>query len=989
MSYAADVIEGYKQASDKGDEPKNKEEIVVVEENQQSNELPKSSEPFESFVATLAETIKKEKESKKINDVPLASQEVVPEKKEELLKSDEPLNEILEPTPNPEEPFESFVTTLAQTLKKEKELKKINEPPLKETSNDIEIDAQKSEEPFESFIAELGNALEKEKKKKSGVQSIVKELKASSKTKVKKEKTEEENNVELLNLNKDDSTEKKSSFVSKYAQELARDSKNEIKPSEEDVKIKSIVAEQINKVRQVYPNIGMSSSGGGTNAVQYADGGTMNGDLNVLGRYLSGGVDLAQIFSGSNNGIPSNALIPDPSKFIFAADGVTTNFTVSGTNNSSNASLVEVFVDNVRQLSNSSYTLSGDIVKFIDPPDSGSNIVIITPNYQTVNGLLAFKGDKGDIGPIGQSAYEIWRDNGNLGSEQEFLDSLIGPVGIEGPEGIQGENGFDGQSAYDIWRSNGNSGSEQDFLDSLVGPVGEQGIAGPKGENSYQVWLSAGNDGTVSDYLSSLKGVQGDIGETGQSAYDIWTSEGNVGSEQDFLNSLVGPKGDTGDTVRNTDDLIEGSVHLFYRSDRVISDAPVKSVATKTGDVTLEITDINNLQSTLNSKQPAGNYVELVNNLIPTIHLPGSVDEIQEYTTFDSLTSTGTGLQSVLYITLDNNKVYRWGGSTYVEIVGSPGTTDSLLEGSLNKYFTIQRAASAAPVQSVANKTGNVLLEIQDIQNLQPSLTSTNTTTTPITAKLSSSLGAYSNNTVIPANTPFETILKNLLTTVIPAVYTQPTLSVSISPTTLSYEIGTNISPTLTPNFNKGSAGDATQFRIKSGASILSSTSTSTPLLTSFQLNANTTFTTEVDYGTGPQLYDNIGNPSGTPPPSGTRTATTTFIPFRNNYYTADTTTTAASDSTQVRSFENSTTSRSFNINIQAGDKRVSFAFPTSLSNINVQVVQVGVGNITTAFTNTTVSVAGANNSNSTNYRVYTYLVSAGYPQAETYSVSF
>jgi hypothetical protein len=39
--------------------------------------------------------------------------------------------------------------------------------------------------------------------------------------------------------------------------------------------------------------------GGGSVAVQYANGGTMNGTLNVTGQYLSGGKDLATIFSGS------------------------------------------------------------------------------------------------------------------------------------------------------------------------------------------------------------------------------------------------------------------------------------------------------------------------------------------------------------------------------------------------------------------------------------------------------------------------------------------------------------------------------------------------------------------------------------------------------------------------------------------------------------------------------------------------------------------
>jgi len=43
-------------------------------------------------------------------------------------------------------------------------------------------------------------------------------------------------------------------------------------------------------------------SGGGTVAVQYANGGTMNGNLNVTGKYLSAGVDLGTLFSGGGGG---------------------------------------------------------------------------------------------------------------------------------------------------------------------------------------------------------------------------------------------------------------------------------------------------------------------------------------------------------------------------------------------------------------------------------------------------------------------------------------------------------------------------------------------------------------------------------------------------------------------------------------------------------------------------------------------------------------
>ena len=47
------------------------------------------------------------------------------------------------------------------------------------------------------------------------------------------------------------------------------------------------------------------------------------------------------------------------------------------------------------------------------------------------------------------------------------IDGIDGDNGINGIDGIDGDNGL---SAYEIWLNAGNTGTEQDFLDSLVGP---------------------------------------------------------------------------------------------------------------------------------------------------------------------------------------------------------------------------------------------------------------------------------------------------------------------------------------------------------------------------------------------------------------------------------------------------------------------------------------------------------------------------------------
>lgn len=79
---------------------------------------------------------------------------------------------------------------------------------------------------------------------------------------------------------------------------------------------------------------------------------------------------------------------------------------------------------------------------------------------------------------------------------------------------------------------------------------------------------------------------------------------------------------------------------------------------------------------------------------VPSAQLPAFVDDVLEYANLAAL--PGTGVAGVIYVTLDTNKTYRWSGSAYTEISPSPGSTDSVTEGSTNLYFTNTRADTRA-----------------------------------------------------------------------------------------------------------------------------------------------------------------------------------------------------------------------------------------------------------------------------------------------------
>ena len=126
------------------------------------------------------------------------------------------------------------------------------------------------------------------------------------------------------------------------------------------------------------------------------------------------------------------------------------------------------------------------------------------------------------------------------------------------------------------------------------------------------------------------------------------------------------------------------------------------------------ISAVSGLQDALDAKQPAGAYLTLVNNLVPSANLPSFVDDVIDV----GGTLPATGDVGKIYVVSSGgstNKIFRWSGSAFIEISPSPGSTDSVAEGANNLYFTSARASAAAPVQSVANRTGTITLTRSDV----------------------------------------------------------------------------------------------------------------------------------------------------------------------------------------------------------------------------------------------------------------------------------
>lgn len=91
-----------------------------------------------------------------------------------------------------------------------------------------------------------------------------------------------------------------------------------------------------------------------------------------------------------------------------------------------------------------------------------------------------------------------------------------------------------------------------------------------------------------------------------------------------------------------------------------------------------------------NKGQPSGYAALDASGLVPSSQLPSFVDDVVEAANLAAFPATGES--GKIYTALDTNKVYRWGGSSYVEISASPGSTDAVPEGSTNLYYTAARA---------------------------------------------------------------------------------------------------------------------------------------------------------------------------------------------------------------------------------------------------------------------------------------------------------
>jgi hypothetical protein len=176
-------------------------------------------------------------------------------------------------------------------------------------------------------------------------------------------------------------------------------------------------------------------------------------------------------------------------------------------------------------------------------------------------------------------------DNGNGTLTFEYLNgSSFTTAPLTGLQGQQGE------SAYQIWINQGNSGTEQDFIESLKGTDGQNGTNGTNGESAYQVWLSLGNTGTEQDFIESLKGTDG-----------FHVTNSFIQNDSLYIQLSSGQTLNAGflagvsivNTVIQNDSLL-----VYFSNGQVINAGYLNFPGQNTNDIIISIPIVSNIQST-------------------------------------------------------------------------------------------------------------------------------------------------------------------------------------------------------------------------------------------------------------------------------------------------------------------------------------------------------------------------------------------------------
>lgn len=265
-------------------------------------------------------------------------------------------------------------------------------------------------------------------------------------------------------------------------------------------------------------------------------------------------------------------------------------------------------------------------------------------------------------------------------------------------------------------------------------------------------------------------------------------------------------------------------------------------------------------------------------------------------------------------------------------------------------------------------------------------------------------VGAIEAGDTVTGGSTLDDVLQQLLIQTFYPTLVAPSATLSTS-LAAQVEAGTTSDLVLTTAFDRGqilgdmagSVWDAAavqDFRAGAATSITIEgvVAPGTRTLTGHQITDGTnTFSASIDHDIGPQPLDSTGANYDAPLPAGSVAATATIEGYRNRFH--GTPATAPATSADVRALSDSalhpTAGSNFTINIPIGAANVVFAYPETLGEItSVKYVEGLNAEVKGIFTESVISVEGANGYVGVNYRVYTYTPAGPFSATATYNVT-
>ena len=218
-----------------------------------------------------------------------------------------------------------------------------------------------------------------------------------------------------------------------------------------------------------------------------------------------------------------------------------------------------------------------------------------------------------------------------------------------------------------------------------------------------------------------------------------------------------------------------------------------------------------------------------------------------------------------------------------------------------------------------------------------------------------------------------------------------------------AYEVGTTVSPTYSASLSAGSYTygpatgiTATSWEISDTAGNAADTASGSFADVVVTDNTNYKITAKANYGAGAVAVDNLGATSSPEIKIAAGSATKTsgaITGYRNTFY-GTVTEKAEVTSTIIRSLSGKSNKalangNSFTINIPVGAVRVIFAYPATLQDVSsVKDVNGLNAEIKSAFTKSSVTVAGAGADTGIEYKVYKTDFAEAVTKANSYTVT-